>query len=242
MSDQAMIVRTGFAGAMALAAGSGAYGAIVVIAGPANLPNAASPTTAGPISFDVNGDAVNDFVYSFRNPQSAGPGNGVIWQANFAPVVAAGTNAVLGFLGPFVNYGTNLGAATLIGATTPAGASWRNPGQVVLGSVYRSNGVISGYGGFAAGGTNTGGGGRPSQSRGFLGLRFDIGGQTRYAWLDVEVIPATSAAGSGGFVFHGGAYEDSGASIAAGAVPAPGAVAVMALGAAGLLRRSRREN
>ncbi len=241
MTTEKLVVRTGLAGAAALAAGSGAYGAIVTFTLPTDLPNVASPTTAGPVSFDVNGDAVNDFSYSFRNTQTANP-TGVIWQANFSPAVAGGVNAILGFQGAFIPYATNLGAGTVLSASTPVGASWRNQAQVTLGSVYRSAGVPSGYGGFAAGGTNTGGGGRLSQSRGFMGFQFSIAGQTRYGWLDVEVRPATAAANSGGIFFFGGAYEDSGASIQTGQIPAPGAVGAMALGAVGLLRRSRRKN
>lgn len=241
MNTQQVTVRAGLAGATALAAGSGAYAAIVQFAGPADLPNVAAPATAGPISFDVNGDAVNDFTYSFRNPQTA-TGTGVIWQARFNRTALALNNAVLGFVGPFVPYATNLGSAILVGPTPPAGASWRNNAAVVLGSIYRSAGVPSAYGGFVTGGLNTGGGGRPPQGRGFLGFQFEIAGQLRYGWLDVEVRPATAAAASGGIFFFGGAYEDSGASIETGQIPAPGAVGVLALGAVGLLRRSRREN
>lgn len=241
MTTENLVVRTGLAGAAALAAGSGAYGAIVTFTLPTDLPNAAAPATAGPVTFDVNGDAVNDFTYSFRNPATA-TGSGVIWQANFSPVTAGGTNAVIGFAGPFITYGTNLAAGVVIGAAAPAGASWRNQAQVVLGSIYRSGGVPSPYGGFVTGGQNTGGGAQLPQGRGFLGFRFDIGGQTRFGWLDVEVRPATDVAGTGGIFFFGGAYENSGASINAGQIPAPGAVGALALGAVGLLRRSRREN
>src|SRR6266404_5403924 len=92
----------GISAAAALAAGSGAYAGIVAVAPPANLPNAAAPATSGPITWDVDGDSVPDFVFSFRNPQSPGPANGVLWQANMAPAVPLGIGAVAGYLGPFV--------------------------------------------------------------------------------------------------------------------------------------------
>lgn len=236
----------GLSAASVLAAGTGAYAAIVPITPPANVPNAAAPNSnpgVGAIAFDVTGDGTNDFGLQFRNSQAAG--TGVIWQANFSPFTAAGTAAVLGFAGPFIPYGANLATGITIGATTPVGLSWRNQAQVTLGSNYRSGGIVSPYGGFGTGpgpgqvATQPGGAGRPAGARGFLGIRFTVLGATRYGWLDVEVRPATSAAGSGGIFFYGGAYEDSGAPIGAG-VPTPGAVTAMALGAAGLLRRNRR--
>ncbi|MEX2218893.1 MAG: hypothetical protein WD749_09045 [Phycisphaerales bacterium] len=230
--------QAGLAGALALAAGSTAYGAIIVVSPPADVPNAASPASnpaAGFINWDVDGDAVSDFRLQFRNPQSTGT-FGVVWQANFSPFTAGGTNAVVGYMGPFVNYGAKLNAGDLIGPTAPgAGNSWRNPAQVVLGSFYRSGGVPSPYGGFSTGTV-------PSASivRGFVGFRFTIGGNTRYGWLDVEVRGADTTAGSGGMYFFGAAYEDTGDPIPAGAVPAPGSLAALALGAAACARRSRR--
>jgi MYXO-CTERM domain-containing protein len=244
MSESRFVVlHTGMAGAVALAAGSASYGSIIVVAPPANLPNVAGPGTAGPLNWDVNGDSVIDFNFTFRNPQTA-TGSGVIWQANMniAPAGVTAGNAVVGYLGPFVNYATNLSAGQTIGPVLgpPPGASFRNVAQVVLGSVYRSNGVPSDYGGFRPGNPNPGGA-TPGAQRGFVGFRFSIGGLIRYGWLDVEVLPATGAAGSGGINFFGAAYEDSGGSIPAGAVPAPGALAALAVGAAAMMRRKREE-
>jgi hypothetical protein len=232
MSDTRNVAQTGLVGALALAAGSSAYGAIVVVSPPANLPNVASPTTAGPVQWDINGDAVNDFNFTFRNPQATG--NGVQWQANMNTSPGGGINAVAGYQGPFVNYGSRLNANDVIGATLPAGSSWRNQAQVVLGSFYRS-GTLNPYGGFATGTSPT-----SSVVRGYVGFRFSIAGQTRYGWLDVEVRGSGAAANTGGIFFFGAAYEDSGASIPAGAVPTPGALAALAIGAAATMRRSRR--
>lgn len=226
-------IQSGMAGALAMAAGSAAYGAIVVVTPPANLPNVAATGTAGPVSWDVNGDAVNDFAFSFRNPQAAA--TGVLWQANMNPTPSGSINAVAGYLGPFINYGSNLTLGDSIGPGLPGGVSWRNQAQITLGSFYRSGGIPSPYGGFATGAV-------PASSvvRGYVGFRFSIGGLTRYGWLDVEVRGSSSPAGTGGIFFFGAAYEDSGAAIGAGEVPAPGSIGALALGAVACLRRSRR--
>src|SRR5262245_55410290 len=88
----------GIAGAVALAAGSQTY-AIVPIAAPPNLASAIGTTTTA--VWDADGGGA-DFALQFRFPNSTGT-SGVVWQANFSP--AAG-NAILGYLGPFINYGT----------------------------------------------------------------------------------------------------------------------------------------
>jgi hypothetical protein len=238
MSD-VRVSSAGFAGALALAAGSAAYGSIIVVAPPSNMPNAASPAAnpaTGVTSWDVNGDAVVDFGFQFRNPQAASPANGVLWQANMDPATAGAINAVAGFGGGATfAYGTKLNSGDLIGPTFSPPTVWKNVGQVILGSFYRFSGVISPYGGFAAGST-------PSSSvvRGFVGFRFSIAGATRYGWLDVEVRGSSTGANTGGMFFFGAAYEDSGQPIQAGAVPAPGSLGALALGAVACARRSRR--
>jgi hypothetical protein len=227
------VTHAGLAGALALAAGSGAYGGVVFVSTPANLPNAATPTAAGPVTWDVNGDAVNDFSFSFRNPQAASPANGVLWQANMNPTPAGGINAVIGYGGTSTfAYGTKLNSGDQVGPAAPTGSVWKNVGQVILGSFYRFNGVVTPYGGFASGAT-------PSSSvvRGFVGFRFNVGGNTRYGWLDVEIRGSSGAANTGGIFFFGAAYEDSGQQIT---IPAPGSMAALALGAVACARRSRR--
>src|SRR5262245_33952118 len=220
----------GLAGGAALASGSHAYGAIVVVPPPANLPNVAAPNTAGPINYNLNGDGIFDFTFSFRNPQSVLPGPGVVWQANFDP---APTSAVDGYVGPFVTYATYahaLAAGTAIGAGNP----WQTPasGQVVMGSRYISGGTINPYGGFANA-ANT-------PVHGFLGVRFTTAAGIRYGWIEAEVRPATSAASTGGIFFFRAAYEDIGGPINAGQVPEPGTIGMLALGAVGILGRRRK--
>ncbi len=232
----------GVAGAAALASGSQAYAQIISRPPPANLPNAASPASnpaSGNIPWDFDGNGVNDFGFSVRNPQSA---TQVQWQANITNLVL--NNGADSYLGPYgINYAVRLSPGAVIGPSAPAGyrnqagtpipaqaGAWSPSAantQVVLGSRYGG----APYGGFVNNAN--------SPARGFLGVRFLIGGQTRYGWLDVEVRPSTTAGGSGGIFFFGAAYEASGGPIAAGAVPEPGTLAMLALGAAGLLRRRK---
>src|SRR5436309_11742923 len=95
----------GLAGAACIAAGTKAY-AIAPVAPPANLPAPVPPGTTGPVTWDPDANASTDFSFTFRFPNTTGT-TGVVWQGNMNPATALG-NAVVGYLGPFVNYGTNL--------------------------------------------------------------------------------------------------------------------------------------
>ncbi|MBM3886247.1 MAG: PEP-CTERM sorting domain-containing protein, partial [Gemmatimonadetes bacterium] len=75
------------------------------------------------------------------------------------------------------------------------------------------------------------------------GLSFATGVYTsgavlNYGWIRVSVDQA-----AGTFTVHDWAYEDSGGGIQAGAVPAPGALGLLAVGASGLgLLRGRKRS
>lgn len=75
-----------------------------------------------------------------------------------------------------------------------------------------------------------------SASNAFLGLSFAGASGTLYGWVRVSV---NNAAGT--FVVHDWAYESTGSGIAAGAIPAPGTLGLLAVGASGLgLIRGRK--
>ncbi|MGA1057161.1 MAG: hypothetical protein ACO3Y3_05645 [Phycisphaerales bacterium] len=70
----------------------------------------------------------------------------------------------------------------------------------------------------------------------YLGLSFARGGGLNYAWVRVSI---DNAAGT--FVVHDWAFDDAGAGIAAGVIPAPPVLGMLAAGAAGLgLMRGRQ--
>jgi len=73
----------------------------------------------------------------------------------------------------------------------------------------------------------------------YLGLSFASGANVYYGWVRVSINNST-----GSFVVNDWAYENSGAGILAGAVPAPGALGLLALGPAGLgiLRGRKRQD
>jgi hypothetical protein len=72
----------------------------------------------------------------------------------------------------------------------------------------------------------------------YLGLSFAGGANLYYAWVRVSINQA-----AGTFTVHDWAYDNSGAGIAAGAIPAPGALGLLAVGASGLgLLRGRKRD
>ena len=219
---------TGLAGAVAIAGGTSAYASIVVVATPADF--VVTPGTATvSVNWDVNGDGINDFTFNYRYPNTASPGPGVIWQANMNPFTGSqAANGVIGYTGPFVRYGSALASGFSIGT----GGAFSTVTQVTLGSRYLSGGVPTYYGGFA----NS----VPPGTQAYAGFRFnDSGGQVHYGWILLSV-----RAGSIDFV--SAAFESTtGTAILAGAVPEPGTMAALALGAVGfvgaVVRRRRQQ-
>lgn len=208
---------TGLAGAVAIAGGTSAYAQIITVATPADFIIAAGTATTS-VNWDVNGDGISDFTFNYRYPNTAA-GNGVIWQANMNPFAgSAATNGIISYAGAFVRYGTPLTLGTSIGT----GGAFSVTTQVTLGSRYLTGGVPRYYGGFANGVA-------PGTQR-YAGFRFvDNVGATHYGWILLSV-----SAGSIDFV--SAAYQaTANTAILAGAVPEPGTMAALALGAVGVL-------
>ncbi len=217
------LLKHGVAGAAALAAGTNAYGNVIVVATPADFVIAPGTATTS-VNWDVNSDGITDFIFNYRYPNSTLP-SGVIWQANMNPATGTAlTNQPLGYQGAFVRYAQAFAAGTVFGATPPAnppGSSFGTAAQVTLGSRYRSAGTLNYYGGFAV----TVAPGTPA----YAGFRFNVAGQTFYGYIQLSV-------GPGSIDFISAAYENTpNTNIVAGAVPEPGTLAGLAVGAAGLL-------
>ena len=220
-------VAKGLAGAVAIASGTSAYGAIVQVFPPPdlmNVPGGANTTAV----WDVNGDGIFDFSFNNRYPNTA-PGNtGVIWQLSMNPFSSAATNGLVSYSGPFVRYAFALQEGTPVGSFS---SDFSTQTQVVLGSKYSYGSAgVNYYGGFAAGGPN---GSVNPGTFAFVGFRFNAADGTHYGWMKLSV-------NAGIIDFHTAAYESTPntaiiTTILDPLVPEPGTMALLALGAVGVI-------
>ena len=186
-------------------------------AGPIVFNNVGSNAPFIGVSVDVDGDAVNDFQFAQN-----GTFNGVGFPAtsSFFNVYGQGANQV-GVVGvPIFIGGANYVSA--IGAL-PASASWAGTsgtGAGILGIGYQS--LI--YGGLNAPGGL------------FIGLQFDIGGNTHFGRAFVTVVqPTAFGSGDGSVTIDNFQYE----STPNAPIPEPSSLALLAIGAAGVVARRR---
>lgn len=220
----------GLVGALAIAGGTSTYAGIVNATPPSDLTNVAGgPNTT--VSWDVNSDGIQDFTFINRFPNTDPNSDyGVVWQLNMNPFSGtSATNGLVSYAGPFIRYAFALGSGTSVGGAS----SFSTSTQVTLGSKYAYDGAggVNYYGGFAAGGPNS------SVNPGtfaFVGFRFSAADGTHYGWVRLAV--------NAGIIDFANpvaaAYESTpGTSILTGAtaVPEPGTIALLALGAAGIL-------
>jgi hypothetical protein len=213
----------GLMGALMIASGTTAYGQIISMGIPADFTVAPGTANAPPVNWDINLDGTPDFTFTYRYPNTAAGTNGVIWQANMNPFTgSAATNGAISYQGPFVRYAFALANGANIG---PGGA-FSTVAQVALGSRYRSGANTNYYGGFAAGPNANGA--VPPGTQAFVGFRFNAADGTHYGWIRLSV-------GPGSIDFVSAAYQAMpNTAIAAGAIPEPGTLGLLALGAVGV--------
>ena len=134
-----------------------------------------------------------------------------IWSTNPGQMVG-----VANFLGQ-PSYGVaNLAVGTTVGSSLASGTSWGSGGDIF------TNAAVPAYK-WAQGSSN------------LFGFSFaNASGQLRYAWGEVTLDAGSNLYGTINRIV----YDDTGASVTAGVVPAPGALAL--LGVAGIVGARRR--
>ena len=200
--------------------------AAAVAMGAAAAANAAV-VYSGIVNFACAVDIDGCYINVQTNTLSNGPGGGVPgWDVN--PYSTAG--------------GMNFFNSTGGGQMRRAGVTTGTAGNLAVGTVVGAAGSFNTgtgnvYGTTAATGLN---GGWTLNSENIIGFKFvAAAGTTHYGWMRFAMGAAGSAGTSMTRTVVDFAYEsDAGASIGAGVVPAPGAIAL--LGLAGLAGRRRR--
>lgn len=160
---------------------------------------------------DINGDSLVDFVFGVN--------------VTAVSVQGSGGNQYLIAPSPPPNIG---------GPVAPVGAGFEigpNSGNVDELDWYNSNPFysdivigLSGPDGFVLIGAFVG-------QRAYMGISFDIGGDTHYGWIDMYV----SDIGPGALIYGWGYESDPNTSILAGVVPEPSTIILFATGSLALL-------
>ncbi len=213
----------GLAGALAIASGTTAYGAIVFVNPPADLTNTPGSSSTFAL-WDVNGDGTNDFFFQNRYPNTAPGGTGVIWQLSMNPLTdAPAANGVISYPGQFVQYAYAFQGAILVGSFDQR---FSTQTQVVLGSRYSYGSAgVNYYGGFAGGNSN---GSVAPGTFAFAGFRFTAADGIHYGYIRLSV--------SAGMIdFDYAAYNTTPGDPITSPIPEPGTMALLALGAVGVI-------
>ncbi len=217
---------TGLAGAVALAGGTQAYGAVVTVAVPATISASASNTDTT-IFYDINGDGTPDFQITC----AVGAGtstSGTAYAFSLAGIAGAYQaynafgfeNRVVGYTTSFGNYASRLATGTSIGASS---AFVYGNYLTVLGS--RFNGKS--YGAL--------------RTKGYIGVEFAAADGEHFGYINLKATVAgtgtTDTNYTASLAFSSAGYESTpGVSILAGAkaVPEPTSLGALAFGAAGV--------
>ena len=225
----------GLAGALAIASSTSAYGSIVFVNPPPDL--AVGLGGHADATWDVNGDGTFDFIFHDTYPIIAPGAIGIVWQATILPqsfFPFSVPNEVMSYSGQFVQYAYALHYGALIAPGDPRFPT--QPSRTVLGSKYSYGSAGTNYyGGFAAGGPNDS---VHPGTLAFAGFSFVAADGVHYGWIRLSV-------NAGIIDFADAAYESTpNQAIPTALVPEPGTLALLAIGAFGVLgavTKRRRE-
>ena len=240
-------VGAGLIGAVAVASASQAYGGVVSVKAPANIPGNA-PSTTGTLEYwnvatgttTSAATAATDFALGYGDFSTTGGG---------AVLESVGYGYTGKFAGKTYSYTAPNGKtyANTYAFSIPKGATIGTAGK------YAAFAQTAGQVTFLSLNYNgTDYGNLPVGTPGYVGFQFTAAdGLLHDGWLELETDPYTSAASPGGLTFLGAAYNTTpdaqGGIIAAGdtgtsSVPEPGSLSALAIGAIGLtgVGRGRR--
>jgi hypothetical protein len=213
---------TGFAGAVALAGASEAYGNVVASTTvPANFTPTSNTSLYQP-SWDIDGDGTADFQFVFY--QKAG-NSGLNWLSGAYGYGGAGVNCAVAYTGAYATYINRLTNGNTVGPASGFAQGAGTMGGYV--SVLASRFGTKLYGAWK------------TVTDGFMGFEFTASDGLHYGYIEIKTSRFVSAANA--------FYEttpNTAITVAAAAVPEPGTLASLAFGAAMLgataMRRARK--
>jgi hypothetical protein len=174
--------------------------------------------------FDLDNDGTIDLEFGMQQFSS---GYGAVFAApgeGFTDSLGATNNRIAGTAMGSYFYAQNVAFGTTIDSTLPSLSSLAAP---AVGSL--AYGIASSCPNCEFSAPTTG----------FVGVRFDSGGDMMYGWVRVHVDDGSLNT----LTVMDYAYNDAGGSIQAGQVPEPGCLGLLALGGVGLVSwRRRRKN
>jgi hypothetical protein len=205
------------AGAGAIFAAAEAADATVIYSGPQDIPIGLNQSYN--LDFTGDGSAVYIFTQSTGSASTMGTSSYLTAavDANSEPSYCDDGIATSATPGQPLDYGTDIPSQSFAGL-----------GPIATLAAITSTGTAA---------TGTGSGPFYGVSDEYLGVEFlpDTGTTEDYGWVELSVSGGTDPTAGPTATIEGWAYEDSGGDITAGEVPEPTALALLAIGASGVL-------